>query len=318
MHRSARIVLIVLLCILVVAFVLWGTMPQKCIREWDTPFHWILFQEPLRTYDRALVTQWIPATDTAMEAIPCWYHRWDQEDDENGDNHNDTISPAHPPDRSTRLCVLYSHGNAENLQSCTDMLMNVSQALQVDIVAWDYSGYGLHTFHKTSRTPEGMNRDLRRVYHHVIQDLGYTGSHVILWGYSLGTGPSVTVAARLCREEKDIDTQTQTHPTTAQKLKGLILFGAYSSIQDVVATHTTPILARPFQPRWHSAQEIRDVHVPILSFHGQRDKLIPLAHGYRLKRANPRVNLHILPYAGHTTFPLSECLDTIRQWLNTS
>jgi pimeloyl-ACP methyl ester carboxylesterase len=288
----------VVVLIVCVAFVLWGTLPRKTLREAHTPVHWVLYREPNLSYTEELVSFRVrhhtnrgssndtdSMLDSTPDSIPCFYHRAD-------------------PDERASLCVLYSHGNAENLLTCVTLLRTISSALHVDVVGWDYSGYGQHTFDATHRTATGITADLTAVYEYLRGTLGYASHQILLWGYSLGTGPTLQLAATLC--------DAQTPP------RGVILFGAYASIREVVRSHSTRWLASWIDPRWDSVAAIGRVQAPILSFHAQHDKLIPLSHARMLQQAQPRMTERIVPYAGHTTFPWTECLATIRPWLATS
>jgi uncharacterized protein len=92
----------------------------------------------------------------------------------------------------------------------------------------------------------------------------YDPARIVLWGFSLGTGVAVAVAAE--------------HP-----LGGLILEAPYTSIVDVAAA------AFPYLPvryllrdRFRSDQRIDRVTAPLLIMHGRRDETIQIAFGERL------------------------------------
>jgi len=47
--------------------------------------------------------------------------------------------------RGANVTVLYSHGNAEDLNTAYSWMRRISRELNVNVVGYDYSGYGLST-----------------------------------------------------------------------------------------------------------------------------------------------------------------------------
>jgi fermentation-respiration switch protein FrsA (DUF1100 family) len=222
----------------------------------ESPLNFVMFRSPGQgRYSEQLVNLWIRKSWRTDDAkIPCRF--------ESG-------YPSNVP-VSNRKLVLYSHGNAEDLMSCTFFLQELSDKLQMDAVTWDYSGYGLNPLDKFERTVDGLNLSLKTVLDHMVTS-GYKMSNIILWGYSLGTGPSTSLAGSICRNNE---------PTNS--LMGLILFGAYSSIIDVVKDHAAPV-ADIFSERWNNKVAITTVKCPVLLMHGQSDGLISFKHSMKLK-----------------------------------
>jgi pimeloyl-ACP methyl ester carboxylesterase len=191
--------------------------------------------------------------------------------------------------------------------SCTFFLQELSDKLQMDAVTWDYSGYGLNPLDKFERTVDGLNLSLKTVLDHMVTS-GYKMSNIILWGYSLGTGPSTSLAGSICRNNE---------PTNS--LMGLILFGAYSSIIDVVKDHAAPV-ADIFSERWNNKVAITTVKCPVLLMHGQSDGLISFKHSMKLKDAcmnngNTNVSLVLFPNVGHTQFSWTEAMKEVTRWM---
>jgi pimeloyl-ACP methyl ester carboxylesterase len=48
-------------------------------------------------------------------------------------------------DRKSTITILFSHGNAEDLNSCFPFLHQLSILLDVNVVGYDFSGYGEST-----------------------------------------------------------------------------------------------------------------------------------------------------------------------------
>jgi hypothetical protein len=44
--------------------------------------------------------------------------------------------------QGAKITILYSHGNAEDMNTCYWFLRKLSRKLKVNVLAYDYSGYG--------------------------------------------------------------------------------------------------------------------------------------------------------------------------------
>jgi alpha-beta hydrolase superfamily lysophospholipase len=60
-------------------------------------------------------------------------------------------------------------------------------------VLYEYPGYGL--CNEDQYTEEGVYFNIRKVYRYVTEDLNFKPNEVVLYGHSLGTGPSVDLAS---------------------------------------------------------------------------------------------------------------------------
>ena len=61
------------------------------------------------------------------------------------------------------------------------------------MIAYDYPGYGLS---EGKPSEEGCYDAVEAVYDYVVNQLGRNPVEVIMWGRSLGTGPSLFLASR--------------------------------------------------------------------------------------------------------------------------
>jgi pimeloyl-ACP methyl ester carboxylesterase len=277
---------LLIIIIFVIILLAIGIVPTKCIYDYDSPLNLFMFQEPNNKYSDQLVNLWIDKSwRSDGRRIPCrieYGYKYDT------------------PNRERKL-IVYSHGNAEDLLNCSQFIRELSESLDMDVVCWDYSGYGLNDIDRFERTPEGINLSLQTLIDHMVRQKGYDLSNIILWGYSLGTGPSTHIAASL--------SQRQTPPA------GLILFGAYSSILDVVKDVTKQDLSKIFSERWNTKEIIGQVTIPILMMHGQSDGLIKPSHADILHTRNPKAKLVKMPLSGHTTMNYAECIKEVKRWM---
>lgn len=275
------LILLVVLVLLVVAI---GINPKKLSYDFTAPLNLFLFQEPAASYSDQLVNLWVKKTwRTDGRRIPC------------------RLETA--TKNLEKFLIIYSHGNAENLLTCSQFIRELSEQTQMDVLAWDYSGYGLNEGDAFERSPEGINLSLQTIVDHMTDQHGhgYSIDRILFWGYSLGTGPSTHAAAGLC--------------STGHKPAGLVLVGAYASILDVVKDQTNEQVSAWFTERWSTKDVIASVTVPILLLHGQSDGLINVQHAHVLHERNPRAKEVVLPNTGHTKFHWGECVKAVKLWL---
>ncbi|XP_043699299.1 alpha/beta hydrolase domain-containing protein 17B-like isoform X2 [Telopea speciosissima] len=95
-----------------------------------------------------------------------------------------------------RFTVLYSHGNAADLGQMQELFIELRAHLRVNIMSYDYSGYGA-----SSGKPSEFNTyyDIEAVHNCLKREYGINQEDVILYGQSVGSGPTLHLAARLQR-----------------------------------------------------------------------------------------------------------------------
>ncbi|XP_043809956.1 alpha/beta hydrolase domain-containing protein 17B isoform X2 [Manihot esculenta] len=94
------------------------------------------------------------------------------------------------------LTVLYSHGNAADLGQMFDLFNELSLHLRVNLMGYDYSGYG-----QSSGKPTEQNTyaDIEAAYRCLEERYGVKEEDIILYGQSVGSGPTLDLAARLIK-----------------------------------------------------------------------------------------------------------------------
>jgi fermentation-respiration switch protein FrsA (DUF1100 family) len=164
----------------------------------------------------------------------------------------------HMPAKPGRPVVLYFHGNGDFLAGFFERFRDLI-ADGTGFVVPAYRGYAGSS---GSPSEQGLLKDAAAAY--AFTTARYDADRIVAWGFSLGTGVAVALAAE-------------------QKIAKLILEAPYSSIADVAAS-SYPIfpvrllLRDPF----YSDQRIGKVRVPLLIMHGMRDPAIPIVFGERL------------------------------------
>ncbi|KAE8690240.1 Cellulose synthase-like D3 [Hibiscus syriacus] len=95
-----------------------------------------------------------------------------------------------------RLTVLYSHGNGADLGHLHDLFVQLKANLRVNLMGYDYSGYGAST---GKPSESNTYADIEAVYQFLQTEYGISQEDLILYGQSIGSGPTLHLAAKLPR-----------------------------------------------------------------------------------------------------------------------
>nr|TKS01291.1 hypothetical protein D5086_0000177740 [Populus alba] len=153
-----------------------------------------------------------------------------------------------------RLTVLYSHGNAADLGQLYDLFVQLKVNLRVNIMGYDYSGYGA-----SSGKPSESNTyaDIEAVYEFLQTQYGVSQEDLILYGQSVGSGPTLHLAAKLPR------------------LRGVVLHSSILSGLRVLC-HVKFTFCFDI---YKNVNKIRKVKSPVLVIHGTEDDVVNWLHG---------------------------------------
>ncbi|TVU54654.1 MAG: alpha/beta hydrolase [Arthrospira sp. PLM2.Bin9] len=164
------------------------------------------------------------------------------------------IAALYLPNPTAQYTILYSHGNAEDLGDIRPRLESLRD-IGFSVFAYDYPGYGL-----SGGTPSvaGAYQAIEAAYYYLTQVLQVPPERIIVYGRSVGSGPSTHLAAR-------------------KLVGGLVIESGFISTFRVV----TRIPIFPFD-RFPNLANLQNVEVPVLIIHGDRDRVIPFDHGQRL------------------------------------
>lgn len=132
--------------------------------------------------------------------------------------------------------------------------------LQVNVVAYDYSGYGLSTGTPSVRATLS---DISAVYKYTKETLRKPSRQIILYGQSLGTGVS-------CEFAKLLEDNIAGCVLHSPLLSGLRV------VSNVKKTYWFDI--------YPTIDNILKLECPVWIIHGTSDDLIPVWHGYKLSR----------------------------------
>ncbi|KAK7855518.1 alpha/beta hydrolase domain-containing protein 17c [Quercus suber] len=95
-----------------------------------------------------------------------------------------------------RLTLLYSHGNAADVGQLYDLFVQLKLNLRVNVMGYDYSGYGAST---GKPSESNTYSDIEAVYQCLETEYGISQEDLILYGQSVGSGPTLHLASKLPR-----------------------------------------------------------------------------------------------------------------------
>jgi hypothetical protein len=172
---------------------------------------------------------------------------------------------------------LFLHGNAGNASHRLPNAARLS-ALGAHVLLLDYRGYGLSEGRPSER---GVYVDARAALQYLMAERGIDPDRIVLFGRSLGAA----VAVELARE---------------QPLAGVILESSFTNAEDIARGAFGWPLSRLARGRFDSASKIAELRAPLLFFHGDSDRIVPVELGRELYRVAPEPKaFEILRGAGH-------------------
>lgn len=188
------------------------------------------------------------------------------------------------------VTILFSHGNAEDLGMIYDWFNDLARVLRVNIMAYDYTGYGksgigsgggtgtgatsgANTAMSVSAlvpTEESCYNDIQAAYQYLTQVRRIQPEQIVLYGRSLGSGPSCYLAAKTA--------------TAGRSVGGVILQSPLLSAYRVAFNFRFTMLGDRF-PNVDYAPQIA---CPVFIVHGTQDEVVPFWHGQDLFLALPQ------------------------------
>ncbi len=202
----------------------------------------------------------------------------------------------HVPAKPGHQVVIYFPGNGDFLAGVVSRFRGITSD-GTGLVALSYRGYAGSSGGPSER---GLLWDVAAAYGFTAAR--YSADRIVLWGFSLGSGVAVALAAE-------------------QPVGKLILEAPYTSIADIAAAS----LLRVVPVRWllrdqfHSDERIARVTAPLLVMHGGRDSTIPIAFGERLfALAHEPKQFVRFPEGGHNDLDNYGAIETARHFIGAS
>ena len=199
----------------------------------------------------------------------------------------------HVPARPGHPVILYFHGNGDFLAGFFGRFRELI-ADGTGVVALSYRGYAGSSGQPSE---QGLLADADAAY--AFTKARYSADKVVVWGFSLGTGVAVAIAAE-------------------QPVGKLILEAPYTSTVDVAASMFWFMPVRwVMRDQFRSDARIARVKAPLLIMHGTNDPAIPIVFGERLFTLAPEPKRFVrFPGGGHENLGNFGAIDTARQFIN--
>lgn len=153
--------------------------------------------------------------------------------------------------------MLWCHGNAGNIIHRLDNLAELYR-IGLSVFLFDYRGYG-----RSSGRPseDGLYQDALAAYAYLTDARRVAPERIVLFGRSLGAAVAGFVAS--CRP-----------------VAGMILESSFPSIKTLAKSQSFGLPAHwLLQSRYDLVERLKDIHVPILVVHGDRDTIVPIELG---------------------------------------
>ncbi|XP_074287667.1 uncharacterized protein LOC141612817 [Silene latifolia] len=153
--------------------------------------------------------------------------------------------------------LLYSHGNAADIGQMYELFIELSIHLKLNILGYDYSGYGQST---GKATENNTYADIEAAYKCLEESYGAKQEDIILYGQSVGSGPTLDLASRL------------------PNLRAVILHSPILSGLRVMY----PVKRTYWFDIYKNIDKIPLVKCPVLVIHGTDDDVVDFSHGKTL------------------------------------
>ncbi|EGB12833.1 hypothetical protein AURANDRAFT_5013, partial [Aureococcus anophagefferens] len=158
------------------------------------------------------------------------------------------------------LTILYSHANAEDLGLSLPFADVLSRFCGCDVLAYEYLGYSISSGEPSEA---GCLECVDAALAYLLDDCGLEPHRVVVYGRSIGSGPTVDVASR------------------TSGLGGMILQSPIASAGHVVLPEQMAKALAGFD-LFKNYEKIKDVTCRTLMIHGRADTMVPFEHAQML------------------------------------
>jgi pimeloyl-ACP methyl ester carboxylesterase len=172
----------------------------------------------------------------------------------------------------------------------------LAQLSQCNVLCYDYVGYSLNRLEGGAPSERGCCDAIDAAWAHLVQRMGVAAQDIVLYGRSIGSGPTCDLAARV--------------PTCA----GVVLESPIASGASVLLGNKG-WLARPLDI-FLNYKKIGRVARPVCVMHGIEDRVVPCSNGRQLHKLLQK------PYQplwvegkGHNDMPERRCFDHVAQFV---
>lgn len=179
-------------------------------------------------------------------------------------------------DNKRDITVLYSHGNSCDIGRVYKYAKYIGNKLKVNVLIYDYIGYG----ESTGDPSEKNTYDSIEMAYRWLRNQNIPSNNIILWGYSLGSAPTLH------------------HAVSGRQFYGVIiesgLLSCHSLANEMVNNCCLNcIVSCAPGNMYNNKKNIKKILAPLYVIHGKRDLTIDWHQGKKYQRK--RINLPKYP-----------------------
>ncbi|CAG9321167.1 unnamed protein product [Blepharisma stoltei] len=193
---------------------------------------------------------------------------------------NETIPMLYIKHETAYYTVIFSHGNSADIGIMRNYLIEFSTQLNVSVIVYEYTGYGQSTGKPSEKS---LYADIRAAYNHTINNLEIPWDRIILYGHSIGSGPTCDLASEF-------------------SVGGIVL---QSPIASGLRIFSKKLKKSSKYDLFNNIDKTPFIRCPVFIIHGTLDKEVPIRHGQWL---HSKLNLAYPPYwvpgAGHNNIEI--------------
>jgi predicted esterase len=200
----------------------------------------------------------------------------------NGERNDKNVEVEIPacflPYKGSDLCLLYSHGNATDLGQMMPYLELLRSSLKINVFSYEYQGYGISR-PQVKATEARVCASIEAAVNYLTNEKKIPQNKIIVFGTSLGTGPTSYVASK-----------------ESANFRGVILQSPFTSVVRIKVNTQKPVFFDMFQ----NINCVSKIKCPVFIIHGKCDEVVPFDHGETLyKKLKVAYKPLFIDYAGH-------------------
>lgn len=177
--------------------------------------------------------------------------------------------------------ILFSHGNGDDISTCSSYCTWLAEVSNSTIVAYDYFNYG--NSDSVPTTEENMQQAIWAIFSRIMETYQTLAPNIWIFGKSLGSVPSIWLASRRNKHVRDY-------------VKGLVLVSPIASgarVEFDPRYIPTNVLHEMDKFIFPNINRVHDISSKIIIFHGTEDTTVPYRNGESLSEQCKKCIKHV-------------------------
>ena len=222
---------------------------------------------------------------------------------------------------TSKRLYFFFHGNScdiGTMKSFLGLFMEIHNYkysyIETHVVAMEYSGYGClkDSYFDIKRMCESSEDLLSYFLYNKIPSL--EPRDVFIVGQSIGTGIATYLTCHFSQTLEKEDKKEK-------QLGGMILISPFTSLKELISELVPPTwnwITKICYERFNNSDHVKQISIPSLFIHGEKDTLIPSSHSTKLSALSPSRNRQLIvkPKTNHNNFKAGELTDHILEFVH--